>query len=99
MTASSAAAASRSFTDSVGVHWMVYCILPSPLLAGKPTLLPHGERRNGWLFFESADGDRRRLSPFPPDWREVTPFELERWCMRATPIQELPARRKDDVEP
>lgn len=88
---------SRSFTDSVGVHWMVYCILPTPMGSGKPTLLPHGERRSGWLYFESGDGDRRRLCPFPADWRQVTTFELERWCMRATPVRELPARRHDDT--
>ena len=91
-----ALAASRRFVDSVGLSWTVYRILPQAMLEGAVTLLPHADRRRGWLLFESADGDRRRLTPYPGDWAEISPFEIERWCMRATPIEELPARRSTD---
>ena len=89
--------ASRHFVDCVGVAWSVYCVASPILLPSPTTLLPHVERRGGWLFFESDEGDRRRLAPFPADWREVTPFELERWCMRATPVSSAPARRRGDA--
>lgn len=93
---STTAIAARHFRDSVGVTWTIYLITPQSLLEGAATLLPHAERRQGWLLFESAEGERRRLTPFPPDWASVTPFELERWCMRATPIEEQPERRATD---
>ena len=90
---SHASATVRRFTDCVGDQWTVYCIRPPSLLAGVITLLPHEERRNGWLLFESSEGERRRLAPFPADWAVVSDFELERWCMRATRIEDLPNRR------
>jgi hypothetical protein len=46
--------------------------------------------------FESGDGDKRRLAPYPPDWRTVSTFELERWCMKAKRVPPAPARRKED---
>ena len=38
----------------------------------------------GWLSFESA-GKRRRLSPIPPGWEELSDAELEQMCLRASP--------------
>lgn len=86
----------RQFTDCVGDRWTVYCIIPPAFLQGAITLLPHQERRNGWLLFESDAGERRRLAPFPTDWYAVSDFELERWCMRAARIGATPRRRAED---
>jgi hypothetical protein len=59
-----------------------------------------GERRvGGWLLFQSGDGDRRRLSPYPDNWMEITDWTLERWCMRATRVPPAPARRDADRDP
>ena len=88
---------SRTFTDTVGVNWTVREI-------GSPTLSPtldkllgsKERRRSGWLVFESSEGDKRRLAPYPPDWRTVSTFELERWCMKATRVPPAPARRAED---
>jgi hypothetical protein len=91
-------AAARRFVDCVGVHWTVYCIAPPTLLHGVTSLRPHPERRQGWLLFESEDGERRRLSPYPPDWRIVSAFELERWCMRAALNGLTPRRRAEDSD-
>lgn len=88
----------RRFTDCVGMEWHVYSILPLAVLQSVILLLPHAERRKGWLLFESSDGERRRLAPFPHDWRHISAFELERWCMKATPVRDLPARRAGDPE-
>ena len=96
-TGGTSATLSRRFVDCVGVRWTVYCVAPPILLPSPVTLRPHVERRGGWLLFESADGDRRRLAPYPTDWREISAFELERWCMRATPRAQLPARRREDL--
>lgn len=86
----------RSFVDSVGVEWSVREI-SSPSLSGTlAKLLEHDRRRGGWLVFESDEGEKRRLTPYPPDWRTMTAFEIERWCMRATTVPPAPARRAQD---
>jgi hypothetical protein len=87
---------SRSFTDTVGVEWTVREISSPTLSHTLAKLLEHDRRRGGWLLFESVEGDKRRLSPYPPDWRTVSIFELERWCMRATRVPPAPARRAED---
>jgi hypothetical protein len=94
--AAPASALSRQFVDSVGLRWTVFEIVPEAALARFISLLPHAERRTGWLLFESEDGDRRRLAPYPADWRTMAHFELERWCMRAMPVKDLPTRRATD---
>lgn len=88
--------ASRTFTDAVGVEWTVREI-DSPSLTGTlAKVLERDRRRTGWLVFETPEGEKRRLAPYPPDWRTITPFELERWCMRATRVPPAPARRAQD---
>ena len=87
---------SRSFTDTVGVDWTVREIGTPSLPQTLSKLLERDRRRGGWLVFESSDGDKRRLSPYPPDWRTVSLFELERWCMKATRVPPAPARRAQD---
>jgi hypothetical protein len=86
---------SRTFVDTVGVEWTVREVVATmtPTLA---RLLEHDRRRGGWLVFESTDGEKRRLAPYPPDWRNLSKFEIERWCMRATRVPPAPARRADD---
>jgi hypothetical protein len=87
---------SRTFTDTVGVEWTV-CEIGSPSLTGTLAKVLERDRRvGGWLVFESGEGDKRRLAPYPPDWRTVSQFELERWCMRATSVPPAPARRAQD---
>jgi hypothetical protein len=87
---------SRTFTDTVGVTWTVREIGSPSLTATLEKLFEKDRRRGGWLVFESAEGDKRRLAPYPPDWRTVSTFELERWCMQATRVPPAPARRAQD---
>ena len=87
---------SRSFTDSVGVDWTVREIDSPTLTQTLAKVLKTDRRRSGWLVFESSEGDKRRLAPYPPDWRTVSMFELERWCMKATHVPPAPARRAED---
>ncbi|MDB4881880.1 MAG: hypothetical protein JWL95_646 [Gemmatimonadetes bacterium] len=87
---------SRTFIDTVEVEWTVREI-DSPSLTGTlAKVLENDRRRGGWLVFESAEGEKRRLAPYPPDWRTISDFELERWCMRARPVPPAPARRAQD---
>jgi hypothetical protein len=87
---------SRSFTDSVGVNWTVREIGSPTLTQTLAKVLKTDRRRSGWLVFESSEGDKRRLAPYPPDWRTVSMFELERWCMKAMRVPPAPARRAQD---
>lgn len=87
---------SRTFVDNVGLEWTVREIgspQVSPTLA---RLLAYDRRSSGWLLFESSEGEKRRLSPYPPDWRTVSAFEIARWCMRATRVTPILGRRAED---
>lgn len=89
---------SRDFVDSVGLAWTVREI-GSPIMSRTlAKILASDRRRGGWLVFESAEGDKRRLAPYPPDWRTMSAFELERWCMRAVAVPPAPERRAEDRE-
>jgi hypothetical protein len=87
---------SRSFLDAEGVAWTVREIANPQIGAAMARLLRGDRRKSGWLVFESSEGEKRRLSPYPPDWRTLSAFELERWSMRATRVPPAPARRKED---
>jgi hypothetical protein len=87
---------SRTFVDSVGLEWTVREIASPKLSETVGELLLRDRRRGGWLVFESTEAEKRRLAPYPPDWRTMSTFEIERWCMRATRVPPAPARRADD---
>lgn len=87
---------SRTFRDTVGLEWTVREIGSPTLSRALERILENDRRRGGWLVFESADGDKRRLAPYPPDWRTMTAFEIERWCMRAVAVPPAPERRAED---
>ena len=88
--------ASRAYVDPDGVEWIVREIA-SPSLTGKlAKMLEQDRRRGGWLVFESGEGEKRRLAPYPPDWRTLSAFEMQRWCMRAIKVPPGQARRAED---
>ena len=87
---------SRTFTDAVGETWTVVEVA-TPRMPPALRRLVGGERRSGgWLVFVNEHGEKRRLSPFPADWRDVSDFEIERWCMRAASVPPAPARREGE---
>jgi hypothetical protein len=61
------------------------CGTPPPLTSGL---------REGWVCFD-AGGDRRRLSPIPPDWEECGQRTLERYCRSAIPARVSSTRSQD----
>jgi hypothetical protein len=87
---------SRVFVDAVGLEWTVREIASPTLTGAMAKLLANERRKGGWLVFESSEGEKRRLTPYPPDWRTMSAFEIERWCMRATRVPPAPARRAED---
>ena len=87
---------SRTFVDTVGLEWTVREIASPTLTDMLARLLEHDRRLGGWLVFESSEGEKRRLAPYPPDWRTMSAYEIERWCMRATRVPPAPARRAED---
>lgn len=52
----------REFTDLEGRLWRVWDTRPE-----KPQLVRAGFE-NGWLSFETDDGEKCRLAPLPADW-------------------------------
>ena len=87
---------SRTFVDTVAVTWTVREIGRPAFSSAVAKALEHDRRREGWLVFESAEGEKRRLAPYPPDWRTMAAYELERWCMRAVVVPPGQSRRADD---
>ena len=71
----------REFRDEAGVEWVVFFTARS---VAREQHLPE-EYREGWLVFESADGEKRRLAPVPPDWESLDDAELSALCSEATP--------------
>lgn len=75
----------RTFVDPDGIKWQVWEIKPD--VAGKVggTARVHPNLADGWLCFESANGEKRRLAPIPPDWTRYTSSQLIGLCGSATP--------------
>ena len=87
---------SRAYVDSDGMEWVVREIASPAVTGALAKLLLQDRRRGGWLVFESGEGEKRRLAPYPPDWRTLSAFEMQRWCMRAMKVPPGPARRAED---
>lgn len=65
----------RTFEDSAGTVWEVFEVQRS---SQKVQAVTAGLER-GWLAFISSD-QKRRLAPYPADWRTADDVELERLC-------------------
>lgn len=80
----------REFTDSRGVEWRAWDVMPGhlhPVTRGEDYL---GALQHGWLAFESRTEKRRLEAPYPSEWRSLPLRELEELCRRATPVRKLP---------
>ena len=72
----------REFTDNDGVRWTVREIVPEARAVRWSSILMRPGYENGWLSFRS-DEMSCRIAPFPANWRSISDYELERWCMKA----------------
>ncbi len=83
----------REFVDSDGLRWTVREIIPEIRVTTHRTLLTRPGYENGWLSFRS-EGLSCRIAPFPTNWRTISHYELERWCMRARDAARLLRKRQ-----
>jgi hypothetical protein len=90
------ASGALDFTDSGGVRWTVSEIARLDFSERVIALLPHPERRQGWLLFESELGQRRRYTPIPSSWQTLSASLLERCLTAAVPASSLERRRRED---
>lgn len=86
------------FTDTNGTVWTVSEIARMDFSERLMALLPHPERRQGWLLFESQFGERRRYTPIPEEWRTLPASTLERCLGEAVRSSPAEHRRRSDQE-
>lgn len=75
----------RQIRDVAGVEWMVYEVSPTSSEWRSIESLPEGYRR-GWLCFESPT-EKRRLTPLPPGWQDLTTEQLGALLLAAALVQ------------
>src|SRR5437763_4825952 len=92
------ASGALDFTDSNGTRWNVLEIAAMNFSERLMSLLPHPERRQGWLLFESQNGERRRYAPVPPNWKSYPPSALEQCLGSAMASSAVEQRRRSDQE-
>ena len=80
--------ATRSFTDSAGVEWLIWHVTPGQHTrrAGRGLSTLPDELADGWLCFESGAG-KRRFYPVPPEWETLADDKLEILCRAAVPVE------------
>lgn len=76
--------AMRTFRDSNGTAWTVFEVRRQLSETGEArSFLPSGFN-DGWLCFETS-GAKRRLTKYPPRWREFADGELHKLLDQAQP--------------
>jgi hypothetical protein len=90
------ASGALDFTDSSGTVWTVSEIARLDYSERLMSMLPHPERRQGWLLFESERGERRRFTPVPNEWRALSMSALEQCLSGALPSSVVERRRRTD---
>ena len=92
------ASGALDFTDATGVLWTVSEISRMDFSERLMALLPHPERRQGWLLFESQFGERRRYTPIPDSWRSLAPSVLQQCLTNAVESSAAEHRRREDQD-
>lgn len=92
------ASGALDFVDRSGTLWTVSEIARLEFSERVMSLLPHPERRRGWLLFESQHGERRRYTPIPDNWRDLPAPKLEECLGSAAAATSFEQRRREDQE-
>ncbi|MFL5386323.1 MAG: hypothetical protein ACJ8GN_27715 [Longimicrobiaceae bacterium] len=84
--------ASRAYTDSSGVEWLVWEVTPGQHTrpARRSVSALPDELAEGWLCFESGMG-KRRFYPVPPEWETLADDKLEILCRAAVAVDARPS--------
>ena len=86
----------RTFRDSNDTLWTVFEVRRQvSAKGGERTVLPGGFN-DGWLCFETSVA-KRRLTQYPPRWREFNDDELCRLLAAAQPAPRGTFRLGDDL--
>lgn len=73
----------RTITDSTGIKWTIFEV-KRPTDDSRWSYLPE-EYGDGWLCFESQIS-KRRLTPIPAEWRELSDDALMHKLREAQPV-------------
>ena len=80
--------APRSVVDDDGLVWHVWAVSAERMRANPLTGDQLGAYRDGWLAFESEDGQhRKRLPGFPANWSAMSEAELRVLLVRAESVR------------
>jgi len=74
----------RQIRDAAGTEWLVYEVNPISGEWRSIDSLPEGYR-SGWLCFESPT-EKRRLTPLPSGWENLTIEQLSRLLLSAVQV-------------
>jgi hypothetical protein len=85
----------RTFRDSNGTAWTVFEVRRQVSGTGDRSYLPGGFN-DGWLCFETH-GAKRRLTKYPPRWREFSDEELMNLLSQAQTAPKGSMRIYDDL--
>lgn len=85
----------REFADAGGRRWSVWEVNPDKaeaLLSPAASRRAAAEPKPAWLAFEcQSPPQRKRLTPYPPDWEQLSDEELSLLCEQAP---QVPVRRR-----
>ncbi len=92
------ASGALDFVVANGTIWTVSEIARMDFSERLMALLPHPERRQGWLLFESQFGERRRYTPIPEEWRTLSQAALQQCLGNAIQSSAAEHRRREDQD-
>ena len=78
----------REFTDRAGREWRVWDVTEQNIHPRTRSEDWMRDFLDGWLTFESVDGQVKcRLHPIPAGWEEASVEQLEEWLHQAEPVR------------
>ena len=77
--------AMREYTDASGMRWTVWSVSSDALHPATRSEDFLRQFASGWLCFEAANGQKRRLIEYPQGWDSLSDEQLRLLCDRAVP--------------
>lgn len=86
----------RAFVDARAIWWDVFAVYPEARPSQHSQL--KGTFQQGWLCFDSGT-EKRRLSPIPDGWQQLSDGQLEQLSERAQVASRKRGRPRKDSRP